>query len=168
MTAEMISHVHALWVKQIEKKLGAKFEEGEKEKDVDSILTLAKERGNKQDELFQLNFENLRKIGEAIQKAKEEMAKAKEEIGKAKEEIGKAKEEIGTEKGNSSSFIDAAGDLISAHLDALKGAEITDHEIFNKLSRYWENEYLNDMDALNVKRADILTRVSEYVPEIIQ
>ena len=30
------------------------------------------------------------------------------------------------------------------------GAEITDHDIFWELTRYWENEYHNDMKALNV------------------
>ena len=35
------------------------------------------------------------------------------------------------------------------------------------LSRYWEEEFHKDMESLNVLPADCLTRVSEYVPEIV-
>ena len=34
--------------------------------------------------------------------------------------------------------------------------------------RFWEEEFHKDMEALNVMSADCLTRVSEYVPEIVQ
>ena len=30
------------------------------------------------------------------------------------------------------------------------GSEVTDHSIFAKLTRHWEEEYHKDMDALNV------------------
>ena len=33
--------------------------------------------------------------------------------------------------------------------------------------RFWEEEFHKDMEALNVLPADCLTRVSEYVPEIV-
>jgi cysteinyl-tRNA synthetase len=36
-----------------------------------------------------------------------------------------------------------------------------------KVASFFEQDFLNDMDQLNVRRADALTRVSEYVPEII-
>lgn len=38
---------------------------------------------------------------------------------------------------------------------------------FNELARQYENEFFEDMDDLNVKRADFITRVSEYVPETV-
>lgn len=37
-----------------------------------------------------------------------------------------------------------------------------------ELAREFENEFMEDMDSLNVKRPDFLTRVTEYVPEVIQ
>ncbi|EFN87140.1 Cysteinyl-tRNA synthetase, cytoplasmic [Harpegnathos saltator] len=58
-------------------------------------------------------------------------------------------------------------DLLSDWLDQLKGSTITEHSIFNKLSKHWESEFHKDMDALNVLKPSVLTRVSEYVPEII-
>ncbi|XP_076179076.1 cysteine--tRNA ligase, cytoplasmic isoform X2 [Ptiloglossa arizonensis] len=60
-----------------------------------------------------------------------------------------------------------AQDPLAEWLDKKKGATVTEHSIFNKLSQYWELEFHNDMDALNVLRPNVLTRVSEYVPEII-
>lgn len=60
-----------------------------------------------------------------------------------------------------------ANDPLSEWLDKQFGAEITDHKIFQSLTQYWEKEYHDDMAALNVQPADILTRVSQYVPENI-
>ena len=60
-----------------------------------------------------------------------------------------------------------ARDPLAEWLDKRKGASVTEHSIFNKLSQHWESEFHKDMDALNVLRPNVLTRVSEYVPEII-
>eukprot|EP01029_Cantina_marsupialis_P023304 TRINITY_DN578546_c0_g3_i1.p1 TRINITY_DN578546_c0_g3~~TRINITY_DN578546_c0_g3_i1.p1 ORF type:complete len:650 (+),score=232.50 TRINITY_DN578546_c0_g3_i1:29-1978(+) len=39
--------------------------------------------------------------------------------------------------------------------------------VFSDLARKWENEFFNDMSELGCLKPAILTRVSEYVPEII-
>jgi len=38
---------------------------------------------------------------------------------------------------------------------------------FSQFARKWENEFFTDMKALGVKMPDSLTRVSEFMPEII-
>lgn len=38
---------------------------------------------------------------------------------------------------------------------------------FNELSRQFETEFLGDMERLNVRLPTVITRVSEYVPEIV-
>ncbi|XP_050459094.1 cysteine--tRNA ligase, cytoplasmic [Cataglyphis hispanica] len=58
-------------------------------------------------------------------------------------------------------------DPLADWLDKIKGSTVTEHSIFNKLSKHWESEFHKDMDALNVLRPNVLTRVSEYIPEII-
>lgn len=46
--------------------------------------------------------------------------------------------------------------------------DVFDNEIFAAFARKWENDYFKDMAALNVQVPDVLTRVSEYVPEIVE
>ncbi|XP_076805672.1 cysteine--tRNA ligase, cytoplasmic-like isoform X1 [Clavelina lepadiformis] len=59
-------------------------------------------------------------------------------------------------------------DPLSNWLDAKYGCSVADNSIFSALPQHWEKDYFEDMDALNVAPPDILTRVSEYVPEIIE
>ena len=47
------------------------------------------------------------------------------------------------------------------------GDGVTDHSIFAALTQHWEAEFHNDLKQLNVLPADILTRVTDYVPEIV-
>ncbi|KAL1110117.1 hypothetical protein AAG570_008194, partial [Ranatra chinensis] len=58
-------------------------------------------------------------------------------------------------------------DTLSDWLDKKFGETITDNSIFSELPAYWESEFHKDMDSLNVMRPNVLTRVSEYIPEII-
>lgn len=61
----------------------------------------------------------------------------------------------------------AFAELLAPWLDDCKGSGVTDQKIFRDLAAYWEADFMEDMTALNVLPADYLTRVSEYVPEII-
>lgn len=42
-------------------------------------------------------------------------------------------------------------DPLAEWLDKEKGATVTEHSIFTKLSQHWEQEFHKDMDFLNVK-----------------
>ncbi|KAI8055315.1 tRNA synthetases class I (C) catalytic domain-containing protein [Syncephalis plumigaleata] len=64
-------------------------------------------------------------------------------------------------------LLDGARDVITPWLDAKDGHSVTRPEIFRELAAYWEGEYMKDMAALNVRPCNVLTRVSEYVPEIV-
>ncbi|ORX49401.1 cysteinyl-tRNA synthetase [Hesseltinella vesiculosa] len=64
-------------------------------------------------------------------------------------------------------LLDMSQDVLAVSLDAKHGAEVNEQRIFRELPAYWEDKYFEDMDALNVRRPDVQTRVSEYVPEII-
>ena len=44
---------------------------------------------------------------------------------------------------------------------------MTDHSIFRSTSAYWEGQFFKDMSRLRVRDPDSLTRVTEYVPEIV-
>lgn len=47
-------------------------------------------------------------------------------------------------------YLEKAKDPISNWLDIKYGSNITDQSIFEALPRYWEDEFHNDMSALNV------------------
>uniref|UniRef100_A0A672JQZ2 Cysteine--tRNA ligase, cytoplasmic n=1 Tax=Salarias fasciatus TaxID=181472 RepID=A0A672JQZ2_SALFA len=64
-------------------------------------------------------------------------------------------------------LLDRSGDLLADWLDQQLGSSVTENSIFSTLPRHWEDEFHRDMDALNVLPPDVLTRVSEYVPEIV-
>ncbi|XP_035252736.1 cysteine--tRNA ligase, cytoplasmic-like [Anguilla anguilla] len=64
-------------------------------------------------------------------------------------------------------LLEEARDLLSDWLDSRLGSQVSENSIFSLLPKYWEGEYHKDMDALNILRPDVLTRVSEYVPEIV-
>ncbi|XP_054517881.2 cysteine--tRNA ligase, cytoplasmic isoform X12 [Pan troglodytes] len=64
-------------------------------------------------------------------------------------------------------LLEEAKDLLSDWLDSTLGCDVTDNSIFSKLPKFWEGDFHRDMEALNVLPPDVLTRVSEYVPEIV-
>ncbi|XP_068438089.1 cysteine--tRNA ligase, cytoplasmic isoform X2 [Clinocottus analis] len=65
-------------------------------------------------------------------------------------------------------LLESSKDLLSDWLDQQFGSQVTENSIFSVLPSFWEAEYHKDMEALNVLPPDVLTRVSEYVPEIVK
>lgn len=65
-------------------------------------------------------------------------------------------------------LLKAAREPLMAKLDKERGATVTDHAIFDAHSRHYENEYFEDMDALGVKRPDVVTRISDYMDGRVQ
>lgn len=64
-------------------------------------------------------------------------------------------------------FLQESKDALSEWLDRKEGSSVAENSIFETLPRYWENEFHKDMSALNILPPDVLTRVSEYVPQIV-
>lgn len=73
-----------------------------------------------------------------------------------------------SKKMNVPEFKSSIRDISMPALDLRYGQSVTDPLIFKKLPFYWENKFNEDMAKLNVLPPSITTRVSEYVPEIIE
>ncbi|KAF9482214.1 hypothetical protein BDN70DRAFT_875310 [Pholiota conissans] len=64
-------------------------------------------------------------------------------------------------------LIDDSKDILSISLDAQYKSTVTDPAISRKLAAYWEGKFFEDMARLRVRDPDTVTRVTEYVPEIV-
>ena len=63
--------------------------------------------------------------------------------------------------------VGAAGDYMAEALDAEKGSSVTESSIFREHAAKYEADFFEDLAALGCRDPDVLTRVSEYIPEII-
>ncbi|KAI1496781.1 tRNA synthetases class I (C) catalytic domain-containing protein [Biscogniauxia marginata] len=61
-----------------------------------------------------------------------------------------------------------AEEILLPYLDSLykETIDTSDQTMFTDLTRFMEGEFTDDMDALNVLRPDVVTRVTDYVPQI--
>jgi len=123
------------------------------------------------EKIAKLEATEKKSAGEAATTAKKEkelaQSKKKELEESVQKELSNAKT-LTVSGGSSVSLLEAAKDSLSVYLDSLKGHEFQDHEAIRKHALKFEKEYLDDMKELGVRPADVLTRVSEYIKEVIE
>ena len=80
---------------------------------------------------------------------------------------------LGLEKAKDSAplsdFLDQAKDVIQPYQDKLYGATLDsqDHSMFTAVARKYEKRYFDDMRSLNVLDPDIITRATEFIPQMV-
>ncbi|GAA6064320.1 hypothetical protein JCM10212_006007 [Sporobolomyces blumeae] len=108
------------------------------------------EKQKERDEKFSMYLSSLKVGYEGLQKAQERERKGETGVEAAKE------------------VVESNRDAVGLWLDKQHGANVTDPAIFRDLAAYWENSFFNSMSSLHVERPTTLTRVSEYIPEIVK
>ena len=58
-------------------------------------------------------------------------------------------------------------DSLGEWLDSKHGADVRDNEVFMRFARRFEDEFMRDMQDLGVRPPTVMTRISEYVPEVV-
>jgi len=126
---------------------------------------------------------------DAIAKGEGEIKKQADELAKAEQRYQKdlttqlnetkAKHKVLTDnwkrvekliasKASAKELIAEGGEVLGSSLDKeLAPTTAFSNEQFRAHAERYETEYLDDMRAMNVRDADVLTRVTEYIPEII-
>lgn len=65
-------------------------------------------------------------------------------------------------------LIDESRDILASALDKKLRDTVTDQSVFRSLAVYWEGRFFKDMERLRVRYPDTVTRVTEYVPEVVE
>ncbi|KAI9731998.1 MAG: hypothetical protein M1834_004449 [Cirrosporium novae-zelandiae] len=84
-------------------------------------------------------------------------------VAASSEAISKAQLSDPSEK-----FLYTLEDILMPYLDKKEGSDVKDYEIFNKLARLFEDRFMEDMRSLNVRDPDEITRVTEYIDQIVK
>ena len=66
-------------------------------------------------------------------------------------------------------YYDQIRDILMPYLDTLKwpSIDLTDQTIFTNLTRKYKDSFMRDLRELNCLAPNIITRVSEYIPQIV-
>ncbi|KAJ3189151.1 hypothetical protein HDU85_002776 [Gaertneriomyces sp. JEL0708] len=146
LSAELVQTVHDAWISYVNAKLGPTA--------AADFQTFATKYTNKEvtppedEPKYDLYVKTAIRTHEAIASARAVIKETGEAV-------------------SAESLLNASFDIIADALDKKDGLSVTDPAVFREFAAFWEDEYFKDMDALNVRRPDVLTRVSEYVPEIV-
>ncbi|KAL4430549.1 hypothetical protein ABPG77_005789 [Micractinium sp. CCAP 211/92] len=108
--------------------------------------------------------------GSGAEKRREELSTnlAQEQLLLGKQEAAAAAVAAGGAAAGVGQLLALAGDALAEALDKKLGATVTNPAIYRAHAAKYEAEFLEDLSSLGCRLPTVLTRVSEYIPEIVQ
>ncbi|CAD5226388.1 unnamed protein product [Bursaphelenchus xylophilus] len=123
-------------------------------KDVTEALVLFNEKAEKE-----TDKDKKKMLTEMITRVNDTVKKLESDVVKAKGE---------SSRDQFDQLLISAKDILSDWLDSRFGSTVNELSVFSKLARTFEKEFWDDMNNLGVKEPSAVTRVSEFIPEIIE
>ncbi|KAJ3324035.1 hypothetical protein HDU76_013507 [Blyttiomyces sp. JEL0837] len=152
LTAEIIADVKKGFKFFVEKRFSKELLGGKGVEGWDILVEKVKNGGApsaEQEPKFAMWFASGKKAVAALEKASDFLAKGV------------------VSKDEAHSLLMDCKEIYAAYLDSNLRETVKDPAVFRDFAAYWEGEFFKDMDALNIRRPDVLTRISEYVPEVV-
>ncbi|KAJ7782366.1 tRNA synthetases class I (C) catalytic domain-containing protein [Mycena maculata] len=160
VSPELINKVHDAWRIHVRQQLRKGLpesdapKEGEEDRIWPRITELIQNKDWKQeclrrDEKFDMYFSSASQTLAAL-----EVARAQLSTGNHSQEAAHK-------------LIADSKDILARALDDQYKSTVTDPSISRSLAAYWEGRFFEDMARLRVREPDTVTRVTEYVPEIV-
>ncbi|KAG0701273.1 tRNA synthetases class I (C) catalytic domain-containing protein [Suillus ampliporus] len=161
LSADLLSQVSEAWGSYVRENVskGLPDEEkpsrGEEETRWPRIAELARDQNHKleclkRDEKFDMHFTAANRSLAALEAARHALS-------------------VDQSSGNTAlRLIDESRDILASALDKKLKDTVTDPSIFRSLAAYWESQFFKDMERLHVRYPDTVTRVTEYVPEVVE
>ncbi|KAL4078187.1 tRNA synthetases class I (C) catalytic domain-containing protein [Scleroderma yunnanense] len=160
LSPELVDRVYTAWKAHVLNKVSkalpdqVKPQSGEEDSGWLRIVQFVKDNSRKvecvkRDEKFDMHLTAAHRTFSAISTARERLSSSQ------------------CSKEDAHQFLDQSRDVLAASLDEELKHTVSDPSIFRAVATYWENQFFKDMDRLRVRRPDTLTRVTEYVPEIV-
>nr|CCM13737.1 cysteinyl-tRNA synthetase, putative [Leishmania guyanensis] len=83
-------------------------------------------------------------------------------------QLAETKEKIAAAKDDFAALFAAASGVNGDLLDERNGHTISDQQIFEDHARKYERAFFEDMQRLGIRDPDIVSRVTEYVPQVVE
>lgn len=105
----------------------------------------------------------------ANSRAKTEREEKLMELDLARSQLAETKAKLTAAQslGDFAAIFTAASGINGDLLDEREGSKVTDQQIFEDHARLYERAFFEDMQRLGVREPDIVSRVTEYVPEVV-
>ncbi|KAI1795517.1 cysteinyl-tRNA synthetase [Ganoderma leucocontextum] len=160
LTPDLIGEITTAWTSYVQSKVGKGLAESDRpalgsererwpalvERFQDKAWRL---QGLQKDEKFEMHFNAANATFNSVVQAERQLQSGQTDAGVAR------------------TLIDVSKDVLALALDKQFGSTVSDHTIFRSLAAYWEGRFFQDMRRLRVRDPDTLTRVTEYVPQIV-